>query len=70
MANEKKSKKGGILTGMIVGGAVGSVLSLLFASEKGREKVKDISKKGIGTVKKVLGGKEETKEEESPFGEE
>ncbi|MDH3324801.1 MAG: YtxH domain-containing protein [Candidatus Peregrinibacteria bacterium] len=44
MFNNKEKKRNGLLTGLIVGGAVGSVLSLLFATKKGRESVKKLPK--------------------------
>jgi gas vesicle protein len=37
---KKPKKSNSLFTGLIVGGAVGSVLSLLFATKKGREVVK------------------------------
>jgi gas vesicle protein len=40
---EEKKKRSGLLTGIIVGGAVGSVLSLLFSTEKQRQQVKKVS---------------------------
>ena len=47
----KKEKKGsGLLTGMIVGGAIGSVASMLFTTEKGgkvRGKMEDKGKELI-----------------------
>ena len=44
---EKKGPKyRGILTGIIVGGAVGSVASLLFAPKKGSETRADVAEKG------------------------
>ena len=56
--DEKKPKKSGILTGLIVGGAIGSVLSLLFATKKGRETVKklpgDALEKGRDAIRKFL----------------
>lgn len=45
----KKEKKGGkfnIITGLIVGGAIGSVASLMFAPEKGSKTRKKMRKKG------------------------
>lgn len=38
-------RRGGLITGIIVGGAVGSVASLLFAPKKGSETRADISEK-------------------------
>ncbi len=38
--NKNPKKPNSLFTGLIVGGAVGSVLSLLFATKKGREVVK------------------------------
>ncbi len=44
---EKKSKKGlGLVTGLIIGGAVGSVASLLFAPDKGSKTRKRVRKRG------------------------
>ncbi len=43
----KKGKKyGGIITGIVVGGAVGSVASLLFAPKKGSETRAEVAEKG------------------------
>jgi len=42
----KKKCYGGILTGIVVGGAVGSVASLLFAPKKGKETRADVAEKG------------------------
>ncbi len=49
--NQKKSTS--LFTGLIVGGAVGSVLSLLFATKKGREVVKKSGDKIIESGKSV-----------------
>ena len=44
---EKKAKKrSSLLTGIIVGGAVGSVVSLLFAPDKGSRTRKKVAKHG------------------------
>ncbi len=44
---QKKCKKyGGLITGIVVGGAVGSVASLLFAPKKGSETRADVAEKG------------------------
>lgn len=44
---QKKTKKGmGLITGMIVGGAIGSVASLMFAPDKGAKTRKRMRKKG------------------------
>ncbi len=44
---QRKCKKyGGIITGIVVGGAVGSVASLLFAPKKGSETRADVAEKG------------------------
>ena len=55
---EEKKKKNDILTGIIVGGAVGSVLSLFFSSKGNREKSKKIGlhifKKGKSAAEKFL----------------
>lgn len=40
-------KKNSLVTGMIVGGAVGSVLSLLFSSKKNRDTAKNYSQKAL-----------------------
>jgi len=43
----KKTKKGmGLITGMIVGGAIGSVASLMFAPDKGTKTRKRLRKQG------------------------
>lgn len=44
----KKKKKGygGIITGIVVGGAVGSVASLLFAPKKGSDTRAEVAEKG------------------------
>lgn len=39
-------KKNSLITGIIVGGAVGSVLSLLFAPDKGTQTRKKVASKG------------------------
>ncbi len=44
-----KKKKNDLLTGIVVGGAVGSVLSLLLSSKENREKSKKI---GLNLFKK------------------
>jgi gas vesicle protein len=49
----KKKKSGGLLTGLVVGGAVGSVLSFLFATEKRRKDTRKISKKILNTGKSM-----------------
>lgn len=48
VALPKKKKKcyGGIITGIVVGGAVGSVASLLFAPKKGSETRAEVANKG------------------------
>jgi len=44
---DKKPKKGfGLITGMIVGGAIGSVASLMFAPDKGSKTRKRVRKQG------------------------
>lgn len=43
---EKNKKRLSLITGLVVGGAVGSVVSLLFAPKKGKETRKDIHSKG------------------------
>ncbi len=49
---EDDSKKtSGLLTGIIVGGAVGSVISLLFATDKGRKTGKHFTRKFFGKSK-------------------
>jgi len=48
---KKPKKSNSLFTGLIVGGAVGSVLSLLFATKKGREVVKKSGDKIIETGK-------------------
>lgn len=51
---EEKKKKGtcSLITGIVVGGAVGSVVSLLFAPDKGIQTRKKVSKKGKELYKK------------------
>ncbi len=41
----EKKKKTSLITGLIVGGAVGSVASLLFAPDKGKNTRKSIKKR-------------------------
>lgn len=48
---KEKKKKSGLLTGIIVGGAVGSVLSLLFSTESQRRKVRKLSKQVLNEGK-------------------
>lgn len=43
---EPCKKRSGLLTGIIVGGAVGSVVSLLFAPDKGSRTRKKVAKQG------------------------
>jgi len=43
---KKKKGYGGIITGIVVGGAVGSVASLLFAPKKGSETRADVAETG------------------------
>lgn len=45
MKPKKTKKQNSLFTGMIVGGAVGSVLSLLFSSKQNRESAKNTSVK-------------------------
>lgn len=45
MDKKPSRKKNSLVTGMIVGGAVGSVLSLLFSSKKNRATAKKYSQK-------------------------
>ncbi len=52
MTDKKKDKASGLISGIIVGGAIGSVLSLLFAPEKGKVTRKKVSDQG-----KVILGK-------------
>lgn len=52
-APEPNKKKNGLLTGMIVGGAIGSVLSLLFSTEKGRKMTKKGAQKALDAGKSV-----------------
>ena len=49
---EQKKKKTGLLMGLIVGGAIGSVLSILFAPDKGERTRKKVSKQGMVLFKK------------------
>ncbi|MCF7917771.1 hypothetical protein K9L27_02090 [Candidatus Gracilibacteria bacterium] len=50
---EEKKKSGGLLTGLIVGGAVGSVLSFLFTSDERRKSTQKISKKILEKGKSI-----------------
>lgn len=58
----KKDKRSGLLTGIVVGGAIGSVASLMLSSKKGRETSKNLGKKvgkevlstGLGLLKKFV----------------
>lgn len=43
---KKKRGYGGVITGIVVGGAVGSVVSLLFAPKKGSETRAEVAEKG------------------------
>lgn len=52
-------KRGGLITGIIVGGAIGSVASLLFAPKKGSETRAEVAEKG-----KELFGEGKSKAEE------
>ncbi len=45
-------KRGGLIMGLIVGGAVGSVLSLLFAPDKGANTRKKVKKQGKEAFKR------------------
>ena len=49
--HQKNKKNTGLITGIIVGGAIGSVLSLLFATKKGRDTVKNFPKKAVKNSK-------------------
>lgn len=54
-SNSKPEKKRtDLLTGLIVGGAVGSVLSLLFSTKKGRKASKSVGKKALELGKEML----------------
>ena len=54
---EKKSNKG-LITGLIVGGAITGVAGMLLTSEENREKTKEVSKKagniGLRFIQKLL----------------
>lgn len=54
----ENKKKNDLLTGIVVGGAVGSVLSLLLSSKENREKSKKVSlnifKKGKSVAENFL----------------
>lgn len=39
-------KRGGLITGIVVGGAIGSVASLMFAPKKGSETRAEVAEKG------------------------
>ena len=45
MSNQKSENKGKLLAGMILGGAIGATLGLLFAPAKGEETRKKLKKK-------------------------
>ncbi|HEY5714705.1 MAG TPA: YtxH domain-containing protein [Candidatus Gracilibacteria bacterium] len=52
-----KKRRGSWLMGLLVGGAIGSVLSILFAPDAGkqtRKKAADGSKKVWGQIKRVI----------------
>ena len=49
----EKKKTGGLIKGLIIGGAIGSVMSLLLSSKKGKE-CRDKLSDGIGTGGKKL----------------
>ena len=55
MTEEEKKKRKSLITGVIVGGAVGSVISLLFAPKKGAETRASVSKKGTKWFKNSIG---------------
>ncbi len=50
---DHQKKSSGLLTGIIVGGAIGSVLSLLFSTESQRRKAKSVSKKVLQKGKSI-----------------
>ena len=56
--NKKKKKKNSLLTSLIVGGAVGSILGLLFAPKKGEELREDIK----NTASELVNKSKDTKE--------
>ena len=49
----EKKNKGGLIKGLIIGGAIGSVMSLLLSSKKGKE-CRDKLSDGIGAGGKKL----------------
>lgn len=49
---KEKKKRTGVIMGLIVGGAIGSVLSVLFAPDKGEKTRKKVSKQGKEIYKK------------------
>ena len=49
---EEKKKKKSLIMGLIVGGAIGSVLSILFAPDKGERTRRKVSKQGKILYKK------------------
>ena len=48
-----EKKKGGLIKGLIIGGAIGSVMSLLLNSKKGKE-CRDKLSEGIGSGGKKI----------------
>ncbi len=61
MTKPKKSNKG-LITGLIVGGAITGVAGMLLSSEENRKKTKEVGKKagniGLRFLKKILKKKE------------
>lgn len=51
---KKESKISKLLLGVIVGGAVGSVLGVTLSDKKRREKISNVSRKAFGETKKFV----------------
>lgn len=47
-----KKKKNGIITGFLVGSAIGSVASLMLSTKKGRQTGKNLAQKAFDKIKK------------------
>jgi len=52
--DEQKKKNPGLLTGILVGGAVGSVLSIFLSKKQNREKIKNEAQKFWTSGKSVV----------------
>lgn len=58
MEKKKKKSNRGLITGLIVGGAITGVAGMLLSSDENREKTKEVSKKagyaGLKFIQKFL----------------